>query len=198
MIRRPPRSPLFPYTTLFRSLALDTAVDADAVAAAVELVGRLEAGEHLGAGFLRPAGGGRVEIDARPAATVAELPGRVLAGVDAVFLAPELTARHERERREPAPGAQRPHEVEVANGLPEREAAGVELRRTGRAHRGVVRMLHEVMEGVGAVRDAEVHVPPVEPAAHAGDARVIVEHRADLGEEPERIELWHDTSFLTR
>src|SRR2546422_6367767 len=77
MIRRPPRSPLFPYTTLFRSLALDTAVDADAVAAAVELVGRLEAGEHLGAGFLRPAGGGRVEIDARPAATVAELPGRV-------------------------------------------------------------------------------------------------------------------------
>ena len=54
------------------------------------------------------------------------------------------------------------------------------------------------MERVGAVRDAEVHVPTVEPAAHAGGARVVVEHRADLGEEAERIELRHDAGFLTR
>ena len=59
-------------------------------------------------------------------------------------------------------------------------------------------MLYEVMEGVGTMRDAEVHVPAVERAAYTGGARVIVEDRADLGEEPERIQLGHDAGFLTR
>src|SRR3712207_7193447 len=40
MIRRPPRSTLFPYTTLFRSAAAEqAAVDAQALAAAVVVVG---------------------------------------------------------------------------------------------------------------------------------------------------------------
>src|SRR5438132_9919386 len=38
MIRRPPRSTLFPYTTLFRSIDPDRAVQVDASAALLQLV----------------------------------------------------------------------------------------------------------------------------------------------------------------
>src|SRR5439155_23840520 len=71
-------------------LALEAGVDAHGGAIAVELVGRLDTGKHLSAGFLRRTGGRRLEVDARPRAAVAELPGRVLARVNAVFLASEL------------------------------------------------------------------------------------------------------------
>src|SRR5207245_1815819 len=179
------------------NLTFDAAVGAHTVAAAVEGVGGLEAREHLGARFLRLASGRRVEIDAPPAAAVAQLPGCVLAGRDVVLLTSELAARHERERAEPALGTQRPHQIEVADSLAEREDTRVEGRRARRAHRGVVRMLHEVMEGVGAVRDAEVHVPAVERAAYTSGARVVVEDGADLGERPERVARGSGARFVT-
>src|SRR3712207_8568136 len=53
MIRRPPRSTLFPYTTLFRSLAVPVV---DEVAAGQARI--LELPAHL-AGLLRDPGGGR-------------------------------------------------------------------------------------------------------------------------------------------
>src|SRR5207245_10635775 len=126
-------------------LALETGVAADAVAAAVERVGRLEPREHLGTGFLRLAGRGRVEVDAAPAAAVAELPGRLVTGVDAVLLAPELAARHERERPQRASDVQRAHHVEVPDRLAEDQPARVERGGARRAHRGVVRVLDEIM-----------------------------------------------------
>src|SRR2546428_4200961 len=47
MIRRPPRSPLFPYTTLFRSPAGDDmAPGPDGPAAALDLEGRIRSEEH--------------------------------------------------------------------------------------------------------------------------------------------------------
>src|SRR3712207_8546663 len=46
MIRRPPRSTLFPYTTLFRSLLAAVAPD-DPAAAEFALVGRCEEGEGV-------------------------------------------------------------------------------------------------------------------------------------------------------
>src|SRR3712207_7056570 len=48
MIRRPPRSTLFPYTTLFRSLALANI----ALAAVVELGPRLDARRVITSGYL--------------------------------------------------------------------------------------------------------------------------------------------------
>src|SRR3712207_9055950 len=59
MIRRPPRSTLFPYTTLFRSLALDAAVEALRHAVRlrrVRLGGAVLRAER-GAGFREGAGG---------------------------------------------------------------------------------------------------------------------------------------------
>src|SRR3712207_7618356 len=55
MIRRPPRSTLFPYTTLFRSKALEVAIDAARAAGAILL-----------ADFHRPGGarGGEDKADA--------------------------------------------------------------------------------------------------------------------------------------
>src|SRR6202051_5249078 len=47
MIRRPPRSTLFPYTTLFRSLGGKVALDADEIAGGqLHLGGRFRSEEH--------------------------------------------------------------------------------------------------------------------------------------------------------
>src|SRR2546423_15712142 len=56
MIRRPPRSTLFPYTTLFRSLPVQDAAQQVALGADVggqrgaHVVGERDGGEHLGHG----------------------------------------------------------------------------------------------------------------------------------------------------
>src|SRR5439155_25378193 len=86
----------------FAHLAFEAPVHAEAVARAVDLIGRLETGEHLRAGFLGGAGRRGVEVDARPGAAVAELPGRFLPGVDPVLLPAKLAARHERHGAEAA------------------------------------------------------------------------------------------------
>src|SRR2546423_6284221 len=49
MIRRPPRSTLFPYTTLFRSLRIEVPVSVAAQAAEPRDRGRIDARERLGA-----------------------------------------------------------------------------------------------------------------------------------------------------
>src|SRR2546425_6552843 len=59
MIRRPPRSTLFPYTTLFRSLAGDHAIVADfGIARAISAAGSLtltQAGQTVGSpGYMSP------------------------------------------------------------------------------------------------------------------------------------------------
>src|SRR5439155_8377453 len=131
-------------------LAFEPGVYTQAIAAAVELVGRLEPREYLGARFLRPARRGRVEVDARPAAPVAQLPRGLFAGVDAVLFPPKLTAGHEREGLEPEARAERPEQVEVADGLAEGELSRVECRGAGRAHGGVVRMFGEVVQWIRA------------------------------------------------
>src|SRR5256885_10814238 len=57
MIRRPPRSTLFPYTTLFRSLLEDTLADREAEPGALALGLRGEEGlEHARRDLLRDAG----------------------------------------------------------------------------------------------------------------------------------------------
>src|SRR5256885_2993120 len=53
MIRRPPRSTLFPYTTLFRSRSAPLGPDAERVDGAIELRQRLV--EAVGGGFVRDA-----------------------------------------------------------------------------------------------------------------------------------------------
>src|SRR3712207_8870654 len=57
MIRRPPRSTLFPYTTLFRSLAVGRLTD-DVVALLGEHLGEVHADERLVLGDHHAAGGG--------------------------------------------------------------------------------------------------------------------------------------------
>src|SRR3712207_8631096 len=59
MIRRPPRSTLFPYTTLFRSAATKIGQDGAAGDARVVLAGQVE-GHALPLHVGRPAVGGRV------------------------------------------------------------------------------------------------------------------------------------------
>src|SRR5205814_2187279 len=55
----------------FAHLAFEPPVHAEAVARAVDLIGRLEAREHLRAGIFRPARGGGVEVDSGPSLAVA-------------------------------------------------------------------------------------------------------------------------------
>ena len=126
-------------------MAFESGVHAQAIAAAVELVGRLKPREDLGPGLLRRPRAGRVEVHPRRVATVAELPGGLFAGVDAVLFPPELAASHEREGLEPEARAERPEQVEVADGLAEGELPRVECRGAGRAHGGVVRVFDEVV-----------------------------------------------------
>src|SRR3712207_8091757 len=79
MIRRPPRSTLFPYTTLFRSLALDAAVEALRHAVRlrrVRLGGAVLRAER-GAGFREGAGGdARAAVGQRSEEHTSELQSR--------------------------------------------------------------------------------------------------------------------------
>src|SRR5207247_2513812 len=69
-------------------LVLEAAVDADVVARAIDLVARLEAGEHLRARELR--------LGRRAERRGAEAVRRRVAGVDLIALDAELAAEHER------------------------------------------------------------------------------------------------------
>src|SRR5207245_2364426 len=90
-------------------LALEPGVDAQAGPGAIDLVGRLEAGEALRPRLLCPPCRGRVIIDPLPGPPVAELPRCRIPRLDAVILEPELRPGHERHRLEPC-DRQRPHQ----------------------------------------------------------------------------------------
>src|SRR5205823_11260837 len=136
-------------------LALDPSVQAQAVARTVHLVRWLKPGEHLRAGIFRPARGGRVEVDSGAPPAVAELPGGLFARLDVVLLAAELGSGDEGERAQRR-YAHRPDEVEVADGLDEGKAPGIERRGTRGSHRRVVRVLHEEVERVAPLCHAEI------------------------------------------
>ena len=178
-------------------LALEPRVDPETGAGAVDGVGRLEAGEALGARLFRASRRRGVVIDPPLCATVTELPRCRIPGLDAVILPPKLGPGHERHRLEPS-GCERAHQVEIAGGLGEHQAAGVEGRGARRSQRRVDRIVDDELELVLPVCKAEVHVPAPARPAHPGAERPVGDARVDVGQHAVREDLRCDLCLLVR